>query len=170
LYLALHRLLHAKLPHKSWPTHSKPTRLPLEMPTRKKSTKRELENPGDVSISAAPAASKKSKGQAKATTRLSAKQAASSADVDQDGDVDSPAVPSLPIETEAPKKTRPCPKMKTLPSSELAKEPGDDEVSSLSSTRLTKQSRAKTVATAVDKGKRISPMPEHQCAHHNDVF
>ncbi|KAG8727004.1 hypothetical protein FRC10_006502, partial [Ceratobasidium sp. 414] len=94
------------------------------MPAKKKTSKRVLENPGDISVSLAPAAPKKPKAQKGTTvTSTASEQTTSNADNHEDDKPDSAVIPSPPAEVDASKKKRATPKMKVLPSSDQAKEP-----------------------------------------------
>jgi hypothetical protein len=116
------------------------------MPPKKRPSKRELENPGDVSVSVAPAASKKAKAQKGTTIGTAPKQATSSVD---NGD-DLPVMPPPSAEIDAPTtKKRAAPRKKALPSSDQVVEP--EEGSSVTST--TKTRTAKATSTLAEEGK-----------------
>lgn len=123
------------------------------MPNRKKNPKRELENPGDISVSLAPAASKKPKAQARSTTRSAAKQALLGT-IDTKEDVpDSPVVPPPPANAGATKKRRAAPKPKVSTTLGPTKEPIDPRESTVPTTEV---DTPKVASTTTETGKLVS--------------
>lgn len=123
------------------------------MPPRKKNSKRELENPGDISVSLAPAAPKKSKAPSRTTTRSSAKQATSdTADTNKDN-VDLSVEPTASTDAGAIKKKRAHPKPKVPTTLNPIVEPSKDSEPTL---QTTETHAPKAASTTAEPGKQLS--------------
>jgi hypothetical protein len=119
------------------------------MPPKTRNSKRELENPGDVSISVAPAAPKKVRAQTGTATPAASAQAASSVN-HEDGNLDLPELPSPQVGANAlTKKKRATPRMKPVPNSDQTTELEEGPIPTSSTT---KTRTAKAALTSAEDG------------------
>ncbi|KAG8794182.1 hypothetical protein FRC12_000281 [Ceratobasidium sp. 428] len=141
---------------------------------KKQTTKRVLENPGDVSISVAPAPAKKAKAKAQevaptntaqpvvptntktrsATKQVKTSNADTNINADEGGNPSPPSMPPTPADADAPKR-QPRPKMKAVPATEES-EGGD--APTVPTTKATKQTPPENAAKTA-KGKAVVSDP-----------
>ncbi|KAF8593399.1 hypothetical protein BDV93DRAFT_549546 [Ceratobasidium sp. AG-I] len=128
------------------------------MPPKKKNPKRELENPGDISLSLAPAPLKKPKGQTRTSTRSTSKQAASGTGDTNNDDLNSPVAPSTPTDAGTTKKTRPAPKPKAAATSYLGEMSSGNDEPALRTTE-TQAPKAASMPMETSLELNVAPIP-----------